>query len=191
MKLNSKSYFFRTLITTSNSIAFGCSHTWGVGVEPDEAWPYHLGAKNCGIGGASANLVTRIAKRIIEKEKPETVFVLWPDWSRFEYINNINGFYHQSLPTDTNRIYFMEFHNDDWCKNNFATQVDHLQKICDQNSVNLIGMTLYDLIPYLDHSDTWPLSEDGHHYAPQWHQQVAELFLWAKNTNYKFLLSYE
>jgi len=48
---------FRNKITNSDSIAFGCSHTWGVGVENNETWPYLLGAKNFGVGSASGDQV--------------------------------------------------------------------------------------------------------------------------------------
>ena len=41
------------------SIAVGCSHTVGVGVEPHEAWPNLLGAVNLGVGGCSADYIAR------------------------------------------------------------------------------------------------------------------------------------
>jgi hypothetical protein len=184
-----KYYEYRNSIDSSTSLAFGCSHTWGIGVECHESWPYLLSAKNYGVPGTSADHLIRTAQKIIPVENPNTIFVLWPDWRRFEYTENNQ--YHQSLPSDKNRIEFMQTHNENWCASNFANQVKKMHDLCLDQQIKLIDMTLYDLLPYMDHSDRWPLSKLGHHYAPEWHKQVADLFLWAKNNNHIFPLSYE
>lgn len=180
---------FRGPIDESDSIAFGCSHTWGVGVEANETWSYLLGAKNCGIGSASGDLVVRVADQIISQHRPKIVYCLWPDWSRFEYVKD--GKYHQSLPTDPDRIYFMATHDDAWCKKNFAKNIEDMVNLCAVYSARLIHMTLYDLIPYIDHADRWPLSKLGHHYSPVWHGWVADIFARARDQNFKFPLRYE
>lgn len=169
---------YRNIIIDSNSIAFGCSHTWGVGVEADETWPYILNAKNFGVAGCSSDYIVRIAPNILDKHMPDIVYILWPDWNRFEYIDNNK--YHQSLPSDQNRIYFMETHTDDWLINNFLKNTKIMRELCKNKNIKLIDMTLYDLIPYINHADFWPLSKLGHHYAPSWHIKVADIF---KNTN--------
>jgi len=180
---------FRNIIADSDSLAFGCSHTWGVGVDPHEAWPYLLGAKNYGVGGASGDQVIRLASDIISKERPKIVYCLWPDWSRFEYAKN--GKFYQSLPTDPNRIKFMATHDDDWCRWNFSKNLSDLKKICTEQNARLIDMTLYDLIPFIDHADRWPLSKLRHHYSPIWHEWVAELFVLARDQRLSFPLNYE
>jgi len=187
--MNDNSSFFRSLIEESDAVAFGCSHTWGVGVEADETWSHLLGARNCGIGSSSGDFVVRIAKEIIPERRPKIVYCLWPDWSRFEYLKD--GEYFQSLPTDKNRIYFMEKHDDDWCRKNFSKNLVELAELCQSHNARLIDMTLYDLIPYIDHADRWPLSELGHHYSPLWHQWVADIFAKARDQNFKFPLAYE
>ena len=157
-----------------NKLAFGCSHTQGVGVEPTEAWPSLLDAINFGVNGCSSDFVARTAPGIIDKHKPSTVYILWPDWTRFEYMEN--GLYKQSLPTDANRIKFMEKATEEWLQDNFAKQVITVKDYCSTNNIHLVDITLYDLIPYIDHADRWPISKLGHHYAPQWHTWVAEIF---------------
>jgi hypothetical protein len=179
--------YFRNIITNSDSIALGCSHTWGVGVEANETWSYKLNAKNFGVGGCSADLIVRIAPDIFEKQQPTTVYVLWPDWRRFEYVNN--GKYCQSLPTDSNRIYFMETHTEEWLINNFSTNTKKMRELCENKNIKLVDMTLYDLIPYIDHADTWPISKLGHHYAPEWHTKVADIFRNATQNNIQHPLS--
>lgn len=180
---------FRNPTDHSESIALGCSHTWGVGVEANEAWPSILGAMNFGLEGASGDQVVRIANEQIPKHRPRIVYCLWPDWSRFEYVRD--GKIYQSLPTDPNRIDFMSTHDDRWCRSNFSNNLQNLAKLCSEHNARLIDMTLYDLIPYIDHADRWPLSRLGHHYSPEWHRWVADLFKKARDTGLRFPLAYD
>lgn len=156
------------------ALAFGCSHTYGIGVESHEAWPYLLNAANFGQPGVSADFIVRTAPAVIEKYQPRTIYILWPDWTRFEYIQDSK--YQQSLATDSNRVQFMQSHPESWLLSNFQTQLKKMQDLCNILNIRLIGMTLDDLIPYIDHADRWPLSKLGHHYSPVWHQWVADIF---------------
>lgn len=157
-----------------NKLAFGCSHTYGTGVERNETWAYILGAKNYGVEGCSSDYIARTALDIMLKESADIVYILWPDWTRFEYVDA--GVYKQSLPTDRNRIQFMKTATDDWLRENFNKQVLTIKEYCSKNNIKLIDMTLYDLIEYIDHADRWPLSTLGHHYSEVWHQWVANIF---------------
>lgn len=71
----------------------------------------------------------------------------------------------------------MESHDDEWCKHNFDNKIEFIKRYCEDKNVKLFSMTLYDLIPIIDHADKWPLSRLGHHYAPTWHNQVANIFI--------------
>jgi len=155
-----------------NKVAFGCSHTYGIGVEPYQAWPALLGAENFGQPGCSSDYVVRKLKEVLQTQLPDVVYILWPDWTRFEY--NINETYYQSLPTDKDRIQWMETATEEWLKENFEKQRNYANDLC--KNTKLIDMTLYDLIPYIDHADKWPLSKLGHHYNEEWHQWVADIF---------------
>ena len=164
-----------------NSLAFGCSHTFGLGVKKIHAWPHLVGALNLGVTGVSSDFIARTISIELIKYKPNVVYILWPDWTRFEYYED-NKF-KQSLLTDSNRIYFMETATEDWLQNNFIKQIDIVKDLC--KDTKLIDMTLYDLITFIDHADTWPISRLGHHYNEQWHQWVADIFKneaeWIKN----------
>jgi hypothetical protein len=155
-----------------SKLAFGCSHTFGVGVEPHEAWPALLDAINYGVSGCSSDLIARIMPALLAKHTPVTVYVLWPEWSRFEIQTGTS--YKQSLVTDSDRIYYMEHATDNWLHTNFTTQQKLVRTMC--NNIHLVELTLDDLIPYMDHADQWPLSKLGHHYDHTWHQQVADIF---------------
>ena len=84
------------LFTRSNNIefttvAFGCSHTWGVGVEEQESWSYRLQARNFGQNACSVDFIVRNALGILEQLNTNTVYVLWPDWARFEVVKNTSA----------------------------------------------------------------------------------------------------
>lgn len=162
-----------------SKIAIGCSHTYGTGVERNEAWPYLLGATNYGTPGCSSDFVARTVPVIVEKNKPSVIYILWPDWTRFEYTSG--GKIMQSLPTDKNRIQFMETATDEWLHNNFNKQVSSVRDLCSSKDIKLIDLTLDDLIQYIDHADCWPLSKLGHHYGPVWHSWVADIFRQKEN----------
>ena len=179
----------RHIFKDNFKLALGCSHTYGVGVEHTEAWPYLLGASNFGVPGHSADYLIRNISDVINAHRPDIIYVLWPDWTRFEYKQD--GIYYQSLSTDSNRIKFMESHPDSWLLDNFQKQTQILHSLCDNNNIRLIDMTLYDLIPYIDHADQWPLSKLGHHYAPSWHQQIADIFKNSEINNIKHPLDNE
>lgn len=162
-----------------SKLAFGCSHTYGVGVEPHEAWPYLLNAVNLGIRGGSVDAIARTLPEHLDYHRPDIIYILWPDWTRFEYL--VGNVIHQSLPTDKNRIQFMEFATDEWLQQNFNAKVSEVKDCCRSAGVNLVDMTLYDLALYIDQPDRWPLSKLGHHYSPLWHQWVADIFKQKEN----------
>jgi hypothetical protein len=173
----------RTLINSSNSLAFGCSHTWGVGVEANESWAHLLGAVNHGIRGCSADYIARTASVALDQHQPQIVYILWPDWTRFDVQDQ--GHWKTMLPTDNNYINFLANRDENWLKDNFYKQVQTMHNLCKDRNIQLIDLSLYDLIPYIDHADCWPLSKLGHHYAPSWHRQVADIFKSAEINNIK------
>lgn len=158
-----------------NILAFGCSHTYGTGVGRHEAWPALLNAENYGVEGCSTDYIVRTAPLIIQQCKPSKIYILWPDWTRFEYVEN--GEFKQSRPADKNRIHLMKEWTDEKLQNNFSTGVEKIKLMCNNQGITLVDMTLYDLIPIIDHADKWPLSKLGHHYSPVWHRWVADIFL--------------
>jgi len=188
-KYSESDLFTRKYTVESNKITFGCSHTWGVGVEENETWSYLLNARNYGQGGCSSDFIVRTAPTILDQLTPEIVYVLWPDWTRFEIV--VNNIRYQSLPTDSDRIHFMATHDETWLKENFKLQTDTFRNLCKERSIQLVDMTLYNLISYIDHADRWPLSKLGHHYSPLWHQWVADIFTQLKETETALELAYE
>jgi len=181
-------YNFRNLISDGSKLAFGCSHTYGVGVDADHTWPYYLGAMNFGVPGCTSDLIARIMPDILEKYKPQVVFVLWPNWSRFEYTKN--GKYYQSLPTDKNRIDFMETATDEWLISNFNHQVSIVKNLC--SNIKLVQLSFYNLAPPLmKHACLFPKARDNSHYDESFHQTVSEIFRDMLINNIEYKIAYE
>jgi hypothetical protein len=158
----------------NSSIALGCSHTYGVGVEPDQTWPSLLGLTNLGKPGCSTDYCARILDEYLKNNIVDDVYILYPNKNRFEYIEN-NQIY-QSLPTDKNRINFMESHNDDWCEKNYLIQTSKIIGLCKKYNCLLIDLEFADLTYIIDHNDKWPMGTDNSHFGPQWHKWIADLF---------------
>jgi hypothetical protein len=45
-----------------------------------------------------------------------------------------------------------------------------------ERNIKMFDMTLYDLIPVIDHADRWPKARNGTHFNQEWHGVVAEIF---------------
>ena len=82
----------------------------------------------------------------------------------------------------------MGTHTEEWLINNFSKRTELVRNFCKDNNIEIFDMTLYDLVPYIDHADVWPLSKLGHHYSPVWHSWVADIFRNSKNNNIKHSL---
>jgi len=159
----------------NSSIALGCSHTYGVGVEPDQAWPSLLGLTNLGKPGCSTDYCARTLEGYLRTHTVDTVYILYPNKDRFEYIEK--GKILQSLSTDRNRIMFMETHDEAWCEQNYFNQRYNISELCRLHGALLVDLELTDITVIIDNADRWPKGTDGAHYNPQWHRWVADLFL--------------
>ena len=75
-----------------NVVILGCSHTWGVGLEPDETWAHLVSQQNksrlryfnLGQPGASPETVVRILYSCEKPINPKIIIVMWPEASRRE-----------------------------------------------------------------------------------------------------------
>ena len=69
--------------------AFGCSYTFGYGV--NQHYPGLLDAVNCGINGASNDLIARLAITYCKTFKPTEIYVMWTFKTRREHIFENGG----------------------------------------------------------------------------------------------------
>ena len=188
-----------------NAVILGCSHTWGVGLEPHETWAHHVSQHNTdrirywnlGQPGASPESVVRMLYSCEKVLHPNIIIVMWPDCSRRErldtYAKNILGTHetlrHENLKTDMNTflksVFFLEKFAE---KNSCVTlhcfsdlYIDFRSK--DNSPPVLEDYTLRNCWPHWDKFTArdlhtkHSLARDGLHFGVEHHERFAELFL--------------
>jgi hypothetical protein len=89
-----RTYDLPSLIGQKVDIALGCSLTLGIGLPVEVIWPTLIEKEskfpmlNLGQGGGSSDTVARILTNVCSLYDIQTVYILWPDASRFEIYNN-------------------------------------------------------------------------------------------------------
>jgi hypothetical protein len=81
-----------------NVVILGCSHTWGVGLEPHETWAHKVSQHNTdrlryfnlSQPGYSPEGVVRMLYRTEKSIFPKIVIICWPQVSRREWYDNGN-----------------------------------------------------------------------------------------------------
>lgn len=188
-----------------NAVILGCSHTWGVGLEPQETWAHHVSQHNTkrirywnlGQPGAGADSIVRILYSCEKVLHPNIIIVMWPGMARRErletYMKNLLGT-HETL----------RYENAKTDMNNFLKNVFLLEKFAEKNNCqtmhcfsdlytdfrtpgNAPGLledyTLRNCWPHWDKFEardryhTPSLARDGIHYGIEHHERFAELFL--------------
>jgi hypothetical protein len=88
------------IVPRDNKIAcFGCSNTYGIGLPINWTWPDLLTQKigtethsidNYGVNGGSTETIARLVfeKLYVKRENYDAVFVLFPDYFRYEYTDS-------------------------------------------------------------------------------------------------------
>lgn len=194
-----------------NVVILGCSHTWGVGLEPDETWAHHVSQHNTdrlrywnlGQPGAGPDTVVRILYSCEKVINPNMIIVMWPEMSRRErledFANNLHG-------TDEK----LRFENHKTDLNNFLKNVFFLEKYAEKNQCKTFHCFAQD--SYHEHikglnvleeytiKNCWPywdkfeqrvpynepsLASDGEHYGVEHHERFAEIFLQRFGTKLK------
>ena len=170
----------QSTISDSQLGAFGCSHTWGVGVKHNEAWPWLLNSNNFGFVSGSTDFISRNLIKVIDDFSLKKIYILYPSYTRFEY--TVNNIIYQSLPTDRYRYQFREQNSEEWLLNNHRKNKEYIKKVCLEKQVKLIDFEFEYLHQFIDYPDRWPLAKDNMHYNHQWHKWVAEIFIQHEKT---------
>ena len=186
-----------------NVVILGCSHTYGVGLEPNETWAHHVSQHNTkqlrywnlGQPGASADHIVRILYGSEKLIFPEIIIVCWPFWSRREKLHT----YAQSLMSHDEELKNENEHTD---KNNFLKNLFLVEKYAEKNNCKTFHCFAQDNyakhikgLNVLDHytiKNCWPywdkfeqrklhaqpsLAADGKHYGIEHHKRFAKLFV--------------
>jgi hypothetical protein len=162
-------------------IALGCSHTEGVGIHAEHAWPRQLqnllGQKiwNLGVGGAALDTCYRLLEYWIEHLNVEFVVCAVPGISRYEVFANNN--WSTILPSEEfwpNMRWLTRYQQnyisyDQNGELNRRKNLQAMQYICDKHSVPFY----YDLME--DFGDA-ALARDLLHSGPGAHEKLAKKF---------------
>lgn len=75
-------------------LAFGCSHTEGVGIDETSTWPRQLTAItglyfwNLGLGGTCLDTIYRLFEHFVDRFRPKLAVICHPPHQRFEYVDS-------------------------------------------------------------------------------------------------------
>lgn len=178
-------YGFRThglkpLLSQKVDVALGCSFTEGVGLPIESVWPSLIEQDrpypmlNLGIGGASTDTVARILTNISGLYNIQTVFILWPEASRFEQY--FPDFAESPILSITpglasiEHVWYMDQIN---AQQRFLRNQTIVQLLSDVHNFQVIDQTLdaaTKTIPFEP-------ARDGCHWGFKPNQIMAELFL--------------
>ncbi len=155
---------------------FGCSATWGEGVEIGQDWCNLLNLYNGGQPGSSNDRICRLAIEYINQYSPNRIYVLWTLKERREFIDennqplrfnpthkpNQNKFWHKSMVMLGNE----KFDNYNYIKNKTM-----LEAYCGWKGVELYQLDM-EKFPF----HKYPLGSDGMHPGKDWHINIAKEF---------------
>lgn len=165
----------RNLTTPGGDAAFGCSFTFGYGIEHENSWPSLLGVYNCGQSGSSNDRITRLAIQYINTYNPKNIYVMWTIFSRREWIDEDNQILRFKTDDASNGYAWQNAHielaNHNWDVYNYHKNLLLLQTYCKVNNVQLHDTNLFTPDP-----KKYPLASDNSHPGVEWHAVVADNF---------------
>jgi len=176
-KLNTSELIFEPRGTEAKSTAaFGCSSTYGMGVEYEQTFAYQLNAYNVGQPGSSNDRICRLAIEYINTYCPEKIYVFWTFDTRREWINS-NGDAIRFIPGHTRyggefwHKAHVQLGNPDNNEYNYCRNKLMLETYCELKNVKLRQLA-YSEFP----THTYPLGTDDQHPGPLWHDWITREF---------------
>lgn len=174
-----------------NILTCGCSHTVGVGVNQQEAWPFmlkkliqkHTGKTvkvwNLATSGASPDYVVRSVFKTIDILNPDYVCIFWPPITRLETPDSLlHSIVNQNFIK--NKDFPKQFVNGMWLQDYLFTKNDEfLKSFCKSNNVHLVTNTVNKSVVENIERDYFPADSsgrDGLHPGPEWHKTGAEFY---------------
>lgn len=174
------------------SAAFGCSFTFGYGVNDNHTWPYILGIANCGQSGISNDRIVRLAISYCNTFKPKDIYVMWTFRQRREWVNE-NGSYFEfknnkwvenkpgHLTLDAKEAFSQDWANPNnthlWLQNEVWDEYNYeknnllLHSFCNANNITLHEANVMTYQP-----KDFRRARDLNHPGPDWHINIAEFY---------------
>jgi hypothetical protein len=158
------------------SAAFGCSYTFGYGV--NDPYPVLLDAVNCGLSGASNDQIARLAITYCKTFKPSEIYVMWTFKARREYVHETGALekfrnlseeaIKEELKSPTWLSSYLTLMNDKSDHYNYQKNKLMLFNFCENNDIVLRQKEITDLPKSL-----FSLARDNDHPGPDWHTNIA------------------
>lgn len=155
------------------SAAFGCSITFGIGVEIGEDWPGLLGLYNAGQPGSSNDRIARRVSEYVSEYSPERIYVMWTYPGRREWLSEdgtymrFNSTSKHHTGTDWHNSFVM-LSNERADKYNYYKNKKFVEALCHSNGIELCQCDIN-----LVDADLYERGTDGHHPGKKWHEEVA------------------
>lgn len=158
------------------SAAFGCSLTFGIGVDEGQDWPSLLELYNLGRPGSSNDRLVRMAVDYILEYQPDEIFVLWTFPERREWLDDA-GILKKFNPS---RVSEQDTY---WHRSHTVLSNMHADAYnLDRNRLLLHTISKYHQVSVkeLNYSDLpwkgFSTGSDGAHPGADWHAYAAETF---------------
>lgn len=183
-KINSMHYRGTIEPGMARAAAFGCSFTFGTGVDEHHPFPAILEVANCGQPGSSNDKIARLAVSYINTYRPKDIYVCWTFPQRREWIDEFGNVipFKNVTPEEAKQIMSQTWvswdnahiflSNSLWDEYNYTKNKLFLEGYCAMNNVNLHQMNVFDV----DHTQ-YSYGRDLSHPGPDWHVTVAERLL--------------
>jgi len=162
-------------------IALGCSHTQGVGIHAEHAWPQQLqnllGQKvwNLGSGGAALDTCYRLLEYWIEHLNAKFVICIVPGISRYEVFNGNWSNIIPSMPLETHNLNWLVGYQKNYLlydqnsELNRRKNIQAMQHICDKHGVPFY----YD---WAEGTLSGALARDLQHHGAEAQEKLANKF---------------
>lgn len=185
--INEEGFRTEELKEPKDSLFFGCSNTFGIGLQEKNIWPsivkeeLKITGYNLGVPGGSNDTIFRLANYWIPIIKPKYVFALTPDEARKEYIlkNKIIQMCSNLNPKSSeDEKVLRKFYEDqivsDWeSEINYQKNILAIERLCEKNNCKFVNISIYDFynVPIKD------LARDLQHKGENFQKFIANKFI--------------
>ena len=159
---------------------FGCSYSFGYGVNDTHAWPYLMDVFNGALPGSSNDKIARLAVQYMNTYKPKNIYIVWSFVSRREHVNDDMQFFQftsienieqAQLPGNEYKLALLELSNKNSDMLNLQKNQLLVEYIANSLGVNYNFMLLQQT-KYTDYLT----SRDLDHPNADWHKIIAQEF---------------
>lgn len=131
-------------------VSLGCSHTFGVGCDVENTWPYLISSAlnlknfNLGVGGSSNDTAFRLAQYWLPRLSPDIVVFLSTEKTRFELHNANNEIQDLSVWSNfsnTDQFYQHWVTNEINCDMNYSKNYLAIKQLCMDLGIKYVHET--------------------------------------------------